>query len=277
MRTGILLVRDALPPPRSTVPVKTRHLGDFSASVLLVLSVVVVSQAHAQSASQVGAWDGLMLTPVGALAPVASDPGGLRAGDTAWSLRYGRWRYDADDAVHDTGGVTWTRGFAFAHTLLSLTGAYGLIECPTCYTWIMGGIDLQSSLWSHAVADSAGRQSRVTAVLARLSAGGGRYRGPNPVNTLSFAATLPIELSVPLRSQSALRVSVLPGVGFGHVASLAYTEAGLLPMIGGALAWSVTRSFDVNVGVQRLLISGGVYQVGMALTWSRGNQREGHP
>ena len=225
-------------------------------------------QAAGQSASQLGAWDGAMVTPFGALAPSAAAPSGMTPGANAWSLRYGRWRVDAADAVHDNGGLTWTHAFAFAQTQLSLTGGYGLIECPTCSGWLMGGIDVQSALWKRTVSDSSGGGPIAAAIGARVSVGGGRYRGREPVNAQSAGVTLPIEISLQVHRVSALRASIAPGLVFGRIASAESAESGVLPVVGGAVAWAIGPAFDVSVGMQRVILAGGTTQLGAALTWT---------
>src|ERR1035437_6014666 len=58
-------------------------------------------EPSAHSANQLGAWDGLILSPAGASPPVAAAPGGIARGAALLPLLYGRWLYAAEDAVHD--------------------------------------------------------------------------------------------------------------------------------------------------------------------------------
>ncbi len=227
-------------------------------------------RAAAQSAGQIGAWDGLMLSPVGALTPVAHDPGEVSAGAREISLRYGRWHYDADDAVHDNFGVTWTYHFGFARSQLSLTAAYGLTECPTCSGWVMGGVELQSGLWSHSVATTWGRPATL-GVEVRGAAGGARYRGTDAASAFSFAAAVPLELSLPVFSSSRVTASIVPGAGYGRIVGVDVVQGGVLPLIGASVGLTITSRFSVNLGVQRILLAGTPTQLGTALSWNFGN------
>ena len=93
--------------------------------------------------------------------------GGVVAYRRDMAVGYGRWRYDPDDAVHDDLGVTWSHGLGIRETQLSLTGAYELVECPTCSGSVMGGIDLESTLLSHATKDVT-RDSARTSLAIRV-------------------------------------------------------------------------------------------------------------
>lgn len=223
-------------------------------------------ETAAQSVNQIGAWDGLVLSPVGALTPVARDPGDLAPGGNELSLRYSRWSYDPDDAVHDDLGVTWSHGLGIARAQLSLTGAYELVECPTCSGWVSGGLDVQSTLWDHGFARTDRRPIRM-GIGVRVSLGGAKYLGPEGSTAGSAAVTVPIDIGLPLLRASSLCASIAPGFGYGHVTGSDFAAGGFLPMIGAAVSWTVASRVGVNVGVQRIVIAGGPTQVGAALSW----------
>ena len=233
-------------------------------------------EATSQSVSQLGAWTGLMLSPVGALAPVASAPGELGNAADVLSLRYGRWQYDSEDAVHDNIGVTWSHALGFARTRVTLTGAYGLVECPGCSALAIGGIDLQSTLWTHGVGSWNGR-SVSTGLGLRVSVGGGREISTVPTTTASAAIAVPIDVALPLKPGSTLCASIVPGFGFGRTASADLSQSGFLPMLGAAIAWTVTRSIGVDLGVQRIFIAGGPTQLGGAITLKLGHGGPSRP
>src|SRR6476659_540420 len=67
----------------------------------------------AQSAADRAAWNAMMLSPLGALTPLARDPIDDETRQADVWLRYGRWRYDVDDAIHNTVGVTVFRAIPF--------------------------------------------------------------------------------------------------------------------------------------------------------------------
>jgi hypothetical protein len=48
-------------------------------------------------------------------------------------------------------------------------------------------------------------------------------------------------------------------------------------MIGAAVAWTITSTFGVDLGVQRIVITGGPTQFGAALFWKLGSHRDARP
>lgn len=241
-----------------------------SAALCLLAGVAAARGAAAQSAGQLGAWDALMLSPAGALTPVAHDPGKVAGGTRELSLRYGRWRYDADDAVHDNVGLTWTYHFGFRRTQLAITAAYGLVECPTCSGWMMGGVDLQSAAWSHDFKDP-GRRPISAGVEFRGSLGVARYRGAGAPAALSASLVMPLAVSLPVRTSSRITLSVNPGLGFGEISGEGSTEGNVLPVLGAAMGLSLTSRLSVNLGLQRVVLQGGPSQLGTAVTWAFGS------
>jgi hypothetical protein len=229
-------------------------------------------ETSAQSANQLGAWDGLMLSPVGAFSPVAGDPREVVKGADVLTLRYGRWLYDSEDAVHDNIGVAWSHRLGFARTRLTLTGAYGLVECPSCSTLVIGGIDLQSTLLTRSVPTPNGRPA-TAGVGLRVSVGGGRELSTSASTASSTAIALPLDLALPLGKTSQLCASLVPGFGFGRTASADLSESGFLPMLGAAIAWAITPSLGVDFGVQRVFITGGPTQIGGALSLKLGGSQ----
>ena len=233
---------------------------------MLLLLFLGARRAVAQSQGQLSAWDGLVLSPVGALVPIARAPGDLAAGHDELSLRYGRWRYDSEDAVHDNIGLAWTRGLGFARAQVTVTAAYEMVECPTCSSWAAGGIDVQSTLWEHGVASAEQRQLR-TGIALCLSLGGAKVSGAEASTAGSTAISLPIDVGFPLGRTSWLSATIVPGYGFGHVTGPDFAAGGLLPMIGGAISWNATSRMSVNIGAQQVILSGAPSQVGAALSW----------
>ena len=185
-------------------------------------------ETAAQSVNQIGAWDGLVLSPVGALPPVADDLGDMTSGVNELLLRYGRWRYDSDDAVHDNLGVTWSHGLGIARAQLSLTGAYELVECPTCSGWVSGGLDVQSTLWDHGFARTDRRPIRM-GLGVRVSLGGAKYLGPEGSTAGSAAVSWTV----------ASRVGV--NVGVQRI-----VIAGGPTQVGAALSWKLRAAGPVR-------------------------------
>lgn len=241
-----------------------RRVARVARAAALLLLVGGGNRARAQSTNAIGAWDALVVSPAGALAPVVRAFGDASVPRDAIALRYGRWRYDAEDAVHDNVGLTWTRQLPFAKARLSLTGVYSMVECPTCSAWASAGAEVESTAWS-AGGSSAGAWQSVLAV--RLSAGGAHYLGADPTTAGSAALILPLAFGVTFSRRDALAVSVEPGVGYGHVTGADFAAGGVLPMIGGAAALSVGSRASMTLGLQRVLLAGAPTVVGAALTW----------
>jgi hypothetical protein len=233
-------------------------------------------EASSQSANQLGAWDGLMLSPVGAFSPVAGDPRDVANGADAVTLRYGRWRYDAEDAVHDNVGLSWSHSLGFARTRLTLTGAYGMVECPSCSTLVIGGIDLQSTLLTRNIAVQNSRPA-AAAVGLRMSFGGGHELGTSAATAASAAIAVPFDVAVPFGATSLLCASLAPGFGFGRTASVDLTESGFLPMLGGAISWIITPTIGVELGVQHIFIAGAPTQLGGAFSLTLGGGGRSRP
>ena len=244
-----------------------------AAAALIALGGFGSRSALAQTTNQLGAWDGLMVSPAGALAPVAHAPGDLPAGATELSLRYGRWTYDSDDAVHDNIGLTLLRGIGFAHAQLSITGMYESVECPTCSGWAAGDVTLESTLWKHHAA-SEGLRHPETEIGLRFSLGGAKYLGAEASTAWSSALTVPLNISIPLWGSSLMCASLFPGYGFGHVAGADFGAGGFLPIVGAAVSVTVTSRLALNVGAQRVFISGGPTQLGAALAFKLGHLKQ---
>jgi hypothetical protein len=210
-----------------------------------------------------------VVTPLGALAPLARDLRTDANGSDEISLRYGRWRYDPDDAVHDNIGVSWSHSLGFAKLRLTLTGAYELVECPTCDGWTSGGIDLESAVWDRDIARGAGRPIH-TAIGVRLSIGGAKYLGAEGSTAGSAALTIPLDVALPILRTSSLSATIVPGLGFGHITGADFAAGGLLPMIGAAISLAATSRLNLNVGAQQIILIGSPVQVGAAISWKLG-------
>ncbi len=242
---------------------------------LTIAATLAPLSAVAQSTNQLGAWDGLMLSPIGAVAPVARGPGSLAPGANEISLRYGRWSYDSDDAIHDTFGITWTRGIRFAHAEISITGAYALVECPTCSAWASGEVSAQSTLLGRTIAN-ADYTSVQTGLAVKLSLGGAKYLGAEASTAGSATVTVPLDITFPLWRSSHLSAMLVPGLGFGHVTGTDFGAGGFLPMTGAAFSWTVAR-VSLNVGAQRVFLSGAPTQVGAAISFRLGSAKQAAP
>ena len=233
------------------------------AGVFLATGVIPGAVA-AQSASDRAAWDALILSPIGALAPLSRDPVDGDARQSNVWLRYGRWRYDVDDAIHNNTGLTVFRQLPFASSELSITGAYLSLSCATCPSWISGGVGLQSTLWQTGALDE-----RSGSVGLRADVGGAHYRGTSQTTAASAAGAVVLGFGVPLIGKSHLSATVSPGIGVGRIALVDGIQTGVRPTLGASLAWIHSSGLTVNLGMQRIVIAGGPTQVGAGIGWSR--------
>jgi hypothetical protein len=218
----------------------------------------------AQYTSARAAWDALTLSPVGALAPLASYPVDDDSRQTNVWLRYGRWRFDGNDAVHNNIGLTVVRQLPFQTSELSVTAAYLSLSCPTCPAWVSGGASLQSTLWQHGSSDE--RSGRIG---LRADVGAAHYRGTSQTNAASAAGAVVVGFGLPVTGESHLSATVSPGIGAGRIALADGIHSGARRIVGASLAWIHSSGLAVNVGMQRIVIRGGPTQLGAGLGWGR--------
>src|SRR5881397_1252943 len=97
-----------------------------SALMTMALLGLATHTLPAQSAADLAAWDGLMLSPFGALPPIASDAHDARP---ALAIRYGRWGFNGDNAPHNNFGATVAIPLSAARSEITATGAYLSFTC----------------------------------------------------------------------------------------------------------------------------------------------------
>jgi hypothetical protein len=225
-------------------------------------------EAHAQSKGDIAAWDALIVSPVGALPPRVRDGLFTDLTRAEFSVRYGRWRYDMDDAIHNSIGVTLGRELGGAHTGITITGAYLASSCGTCSAWLSGAIEVQTRIIQRAIAGDS-LHEMVASLGVRGSAGGARYSGEELANAASVTGAASMSLAFPFAWSTRMSVSVLPGVGLGRFSSVDENAYGTRPTLGATVAWAVRSGFVVDFGMQRIFIDGGPSQVGTSLSWVR--------
>jgi len=246
-----------------------RFLAPLVAMSVMLAAVPTRSAAQSPSASERGAWDALMLSPFGALPPLArlDPPSGARL--TEISVRYGHWQYGADDASHDNFGVTASRRLATGNTTASMTVGYLAIACR-CQGWMLAGAEVQTTPFQFSGLAIRNRATNAS-VGVRLNAGMGRERGV-PATTGSVALSAPMTVEVTAVPAMRIAASVVPGAGYGRISDPTAVEAGVRPTFGAALAFEFRSGFNVDLGMQRVIISGGPMQVGVGLSWALGRR-----
>lgn len=223
---------------------------------------------HAQTLRDIAAWDALVVSPIGALPPRMHDElfVGTRT-PAELSVRYGRWRYDEDDAIHNDIGLTVTHGFGATRTDIAVTVAYLSLSCGTCSTWLSGGVEVLRPVLRHVLAGQAERET--TASLGvRASAGAARYLGDGYAAATSLALSTPVSIAFPFVWRSRVSVSAMPGIGVGRLASTDDDANGTLPMLGVSVAWALHSGVIMDLGIQRVFINGGPSQFGAGLSWA---------
>lgn len=233
------------------------------AAVFLAAGVIPCGLA-AQSAGDRAAWDALILSPLGALAPLSRPPVDDDGRQSNVWLRYGRWRYDVDDAIHNNTGVTVFRQVPFASSELSITAAYLSLSCAACPSWISGGLSLQSTLW-----EGSALEETSASVGLRTEVGAAHYRGQSQTTAASAASALVVGVGLPFIRESHLSATVSPGFGMGRIALVDGIHNGARPTLGAALAWTSKSGLGLNIGMQRIVIAGGPTQLGAGIGWSR--------
>jgi hypothetical protein len=240
-------------------------LRSCAACVLLASGGLAIPAAGAQTASQFAAWDALMLSPIGALNPTISGAD-AQAPTDAIALRFGRWRYNTDDAAHETYAVTWSHALG-SRTRGSFTAGHLFLSCAQCGGWEVAGLDFESTLWQAAMDPLTTRPARAS-LGARLALGGGLLRGDPASVARSTALEVPIDVSVRYRTTHELRASLTPGLGYGSMwAQGAGSDGGMLPMLGLAVASALTSSLGMELGAHRVFIAGGPFELGVSLIW----------
>lgn len=229
----------------------------------VLLAVMTMSRTlSAQSAGDLGAWDGLMLSPLGALAPIAHDPGEGDAHQSDLWLRYGRWRYDVDDAIHSSFGVTLFRRPRSANTELFVTVASLALSCPNCSSWLSGGVGIESTFRRCGV---VGHAWRTLAVRADL--GGARYLGAERTTAASAAAAVVFSGGAPFVRHSHISYAFSEGFGIGRIAFVDGIDGGARPTLSAAFAWTSNSGFALNVGMERIVLAEAPPQLGLGLSW----------
>jgi hypothetical protein len=255
----------ALRPDRQTRCVRARLTTFLLATGA---SLLPLPAATAQSLGDLAAWDALVVSPLGALPDGGAVP--YRAGEagTSFTVQYGRWRYDADDAIHNDMGLTVSRPIGSGRMRVAATAALLSLSCADCQTWLSGGVDLRAPVLLHWLAGSA--PDGVTGEVGmRVSAGAARYRGDGHAVAYAIAGSVPLSITAPGPRASRVAFTVQPGVGIGRLSSADNDAYGTLPLLGASVSVDIIPHVCVEATMQRMVLSGAPSQLGIALTWVR--------
>ena len=234
---------------------------------MATISVTLLAPpAAAQSLSKFAAWDALMLTPVGALPAIERGDAGELSPGWGFAGRYGRWRYDSDDAIHNDAGFSASHALA-GRVDVSLTGAFLSLSCGTCPGWVSGGLQARLPLLQRRLG-AVGDDPVTGSIGFRGDVGVAHYLGEGGSNARSISGTAALSLAIPTPLGGRLAVTVLPGIGGGRVVSVDETAQDTLPIIGATVAWIFRAGLAVHAGIQRIVIDGGPSQLGVGLSWA---------
>lgn len=224
---------------------------------IALAAVVFVSPVHAQDEGDATAYLALSFTSTGGFVPLPSaarlgEPGG------AWSLRYGQFSFDDDDAFHNVGV---SGDFRAGAGRASLTG--GAMVCSGCDPLIMLGADWTTPL-TRSVSESG------TFTVGLTTAGGVGIPTSDGADGVALSASLGLPLSMIAGQSDGLRVVpfLTPAVGFG-AATGDDGASGVRPMLGGGVGLVAASGLSVSAGFQKIFIEGGETIIGLAITFGR--------
>jgi hypothetical protein len=205
-----------------------------------------------------------MLSPIGVFSPpVSAADGSAPAGTLA--IRFGRWRYNYDDAAHETYGVTWVHTVG-SRSRAAVTGAYNYIACAYCPGWVIGGVDFESAL-ARGVISSSIRRPVWASLAVRASAGGGHLRVDTGSVARSIAVEAPMYMRVRWSTNHDLSASLTPGLGYGRMSGAGSSDGGVRPMLGLTTAWNLKGPLAIELGGHRVFVKGGPVELGVSFTW----------
>lgn len=235
-------------------------------SVPLLFAGLCSERVSAQSTKDLAAFSALIVSPIGSLPPTATDNGTSIPDRATLGVSYGRWRYDIDDAIHHNVGVTVTERLGSSAASIALTGAYLSLSCE-CSGWASGGVSIRSMLWTSALPAPSAMSRTTVRVGLNLAAGGARYSGVGHATGVSGDGELDLGVSTMWIGGSRLALSLLPGLGIGHLSSADATATGARPLFGAAAAWRFRRGIAIDVGAERVVLRGGPTQFGAGISW----------
>lgn len=230
----------------------------------LLASAVIACSLMAQADSDRAAWNAMMVSPIGALVPLARDPLDDDARQPKVWIRYGRWRYDADDAIHNNIGVTVFQpiDLPLPASELALTAGYVSLSCSMCPPWVTGGASVSSTFWQDGEIGE-----RLSSIGIRADVGGAHYRGSSQTSAVSFASTMVVNFGAPMTETWHFSTTLAPGVGMGRIALADGVHHGIRRTLGGALSLIHRSGLALNVGLQKIMIAHGPTEIGAALGW----------
>jgi hypothetical protein len=239
-----------------------------TAAVLFAVAAEVSAQA---SPSESAGFQGIILTPVGALPQVLHvPPVDQPLPRFTTEVAYGRYRFQGNpETFHNIGFSARVQ----AHQRVSAGVTLGNRSCSGCEGLRMAGADVQADLWQQA-ADERG-EGRASLAL-RLHAG---YGQPNRFrfNARSLAASLPVAVTLPQNRGSELTLFFSPVLAYGYINDGAGTILGRTggdgatrAVIGAGLGYRMRQGLGLHMALHKVVIEDGPTQFGAGASWSFG-------
>jgi hypothetical protein len=232
------------------------------ATALLLGMSLSTHAASAQDASARAAYRALTQTPPGAL-PAAVGLGVAGNEGRAWTmhLRYGIMSFDNEEYVHNVGLGADIR---FGAGRLGLT--LGVYE-PDCRDGRCPGHFMSAVTFSERIVGvQIGRESSRATLQVGLDAAAAL--GTPPGGTL-YAGTVSLPISFASDTSGFRLVPyVAPGLGTGLVRENGQTDAGIRVTFGAGIGITgLAGGLGLTAGVQRILLEGGNWLVGVGLSY----------
>jgi hypothetical protein len=261
--------RNHLPPV--TAGAASRHTSPMlwhSRTTGWLIAIVFVTGwptgTRAQTVGQYAAWDALLVSPIGAFIPLGEGPT-ANSPTNSVAIRYGRWRYNIDDADHGIYGLTWSHA-AGSRSRASITGGYAHVSCDGCEAWAMWGADFESRVLE--VDRGEGRHPVTATLAARVSVGGGGLRGPPHSISRTAAFEMPVAVRLRYRTGRDVWASLSPGAAYGNLWGPTSSDGAVLGMLGTVAGCQLTSFLGMELGARKVFITGGPIDFGASLVWA---------
>ena len=232
-------------------------------SIVTLMALLMASApvgVAGQSENATAGWIGLMITPVGGMAPtLPASVAANRPPTLGFQGRYAHWQFADDDDNTTTlaGSVILPAG---PSTITVEVGRTMVKDCDDCGRTIFG-VDAYVPMWSTPT-PSAPRFS----VGAQPALG---FMTQDGFSALSGAVSLPVSIAIPL-GHTFVTPFIAPGFGFARLAEDEESASGARIMLGGGAAvTSASGRIQLTVSARRVFIDeeGIPNVVGLALSF----------
>lgn len=236
------------------------------AGSLALVAGIADAPLGAQSENAVAGWVGLIVTPIGGLAPVilTTPRDGISRGIGA-QVRVSHWQFadDDDNTRNMSVGVTLPTGSGRATIEIGRTSKKG---CPDCGA-TMAGAEMTFPLRSRTSAASGATPSEVEVGINPAIGYMTQSNDGETVSAMGFALSIPVAFAVPVGAHARLVPFLSPGAGLGRVSGGGDSITGTRLMLGGGLALAgVGPGLQFTGSFRKIFMDGGPTVFGLGLT-----------